>query len=185
MDTNDTSKETPPLGEKKLEKLLIKRVKEIGGKCVKWVTSQNAGLPDRICLLPGGQIIFVELKSPGKKLTKIQQLWRSELVELGFRHEVISTVDSIEKLFSSTHLSAYVEELPGKIQVDKSEALRALMSLADIYLINRLNRARLELSIEKLEHQAKVILQHSGLPLIEIDVEGFKCSISPEGIKIE
>ena len=27
----------------------------------------NAGLPDRLCLFPGGEVVFVELKAFGKK----------------------------------------------------------------------------------------------------------------------
>ncbi len=33
---------------------------------MKWVCPGMAGAPDRICIFPGGRIIFVELKKPGR-----------------------------------------------------------------------------------------------------------------------
>ncbi|ADG00079.1 VRR-NUC domain protein [Clostridium botulinum F str. 230613] len=52
-------------------------------------------MPDRIVLLPEGRIIFVELKAPGKKPRPIQKYRIKELRSLGFRVEII---DSIERI---------------------------------------------------------------------------------------
>lgn len=51
----------------------------------------NAGLPDRLCLFPGGEVVFVELKAFGKKPRKIQVLMHQKLKAMGFRVEVIDT----------------------------------------------------------------------------------------------
>jgi hypothetical protein len=32
----------------------------------------NAGLPDRLCLFPGGEVVFVELKAPERTWTGIR-----------------------------------------------------------------------------------------------------------------
>lgn len=38
-----------------------------GGKAYKFISPGNPGVPDRICVFPGGRVIFVELKRPGRE----------------------------------------------------------------------------------------------------------------------
>lgn len=52
-------------------------------------------MPDRIVLLPQGRIIFVELKAPGKKPRPIQKYRIKELTTLGFRVEIIDSIEGI------------------------------------------------------------------------------------------
>lgn len=73
--------------EKDIEKALGRMVGRHGGLCRKWVCPGWAGVPDRILLLPGGRIIFVELKRPdGGRRSEMQIWWARKLRELGFRH---------------------------------------------------------------------------------------------------
>ena len=81
--------------ENRIEKKLKKEVENIGGKALKFVSPGMSGVPDRIVLLPGGKIIFVELKAPGEKLKLLQEYRAKELRKLGFRVEML---DSIEKV---------------------------------------------------------------------------------------
>lgn len=53
--------------ESTLERAVRKYIRSIGGRCYKWVCPGENGVPDRICILPGGRIIFIELKRPGRK----------------------------------------------------------------------------------------------------------------------
>lgn len=53
--------------ESTLEQAVRKYIRSIGGRCFKWVCPGENGVPDRICILPGGKIIFIELKRPGRK----------------------------------------------------------------------------------------------------------------------
>lgn len=48
------------------ERKLKKRIEEKGGLCLKWVSPGYTGVPDRIVLLPGGRIFFVEVKRPAR-----------------------------------------------------------------------------------------------------------------------
>lgn len=83
--------------EKTIEAYLRDRVKEIGGKAYKFVSPGNDGVPDRLVCLPGGRVVFVELKAPGKAPTKMQSFQHGKLQALGFPVWVIdskSTVDS-------------------------------------------------------------------------------------------
>lgn len=50
-----------------LEKKITERVKQAGGLCLKWVSPGYTGVPDRIIVLPGGRIVFAEIKRPGRR----------------------------------------------------------------------------------------------------------------------
>lgn len=95
--------------EKDLEKKLTKAVESRGGKSLKWVSPGTTGLPDRIVLLPGGCIAFVEMKRPrGSRVEALQRYWRQKLKELGFLHWWIFTEADIEALIE------YMEERNAK-----------------------------------------------------------------------
>lgn len=81
--------------EKDIEQKLVAMVKRHGGLCLKWVCPGWSGVPDRIILLPGGCIMFVETKRPkGGKLSRLQKWWRDTLNRLGFDYWlVINEVD--------------------------------------------------------------------------------------------
>lgn len=79
--------------EKDVESVLVKRVKALGGLCEKFTSPARRSVPDRIVTLPGGKIIFVELKAPGKKPTKKQQLDHDRRRALGCKVVVIDNVD--------------------------------------------------------------------------------------------
>ncbi|MBQ0079351.1 MAG: VRR-NUC domain-containing protein [Eubacterium sp.] len=53
--------------ESTLERKIVLFVQNVGGQCWKWVSPSRTGVPDRICIFPGGKVVFVELKRPGRK----------------------------------------------------------------------------------------------------------------------
>lgn len=76
--------------EKEIERKLVDMVKRHGGLCLKWVCPGWSGVPDRILLLPGGRVYFVETKRPkGGNLSALQKWWRKQLTELGFFSYVV------------------------------------------------------------------------------------------------
>jgi hypothetical protein len=81
--------------EKVVERKLVELVKINGGMCIKLLCDQLIGLPDRMCLFPGHKIVFVELKTTGRKPKCIQAYMHNKLRALGFRVEVIDTVESV------------------------------------------------------------------------------------------
>ncbi len=85
--------------ESRIENYLKKQVEKMGGKAYKWNPTGVIGVPDRMVLLPGGKVIFIELKAPGKKLRKIQEYRAKQLRDLGFQVECLDTVEKIDKLF--------------------------------------------------------------------------------------
>ena len=81
--------------EKVVERILVELVQINGGICIKLLCDQLIGLPDRMCLFPGHKIVFVELKTTGRKPKRIQAYMHNKLRALGFRVEVIDTVESV------------------------------------------------------------------------------------------
>lgn len=69
--------------EKDIERRLVRGVKALGGKAYKFTSPGNAGVPDRLILLPGGKIIFAELKADDGRLAPSQRLQIGELRRLG------------------------------------------------------------------------------------------------------
>lgn len=69
--------------ESKLEARLVRGVKRLGGRAYKFVSPGNVGVPDRMIVLPGGQIIFVELKTEQGALSPMQRHQIRELQKLG------------------------------------------------------------------------------------------------------
>ena len=83
--------------EKDIERRLVNLVKSRGGLCLKWVCPGWAGVPDRIVLLPGGRVRFVETKRPkGGTLSNLQKWWHKKLRILGFSVWVIWTDDDVD-----------------------------------------------------------------------------------------
>ena len=87
--------------EKLVERKLVESVKANKGMCIKLLCDQLIGLPDRMCLFPGSKIIFVELKTTGKKPRRIQAYIHNKLRDLGFRVEVIDSVKGISDFIES------------------------------------------------------------------------------------
>lgn len=53
--------------EASLERKICEYIRHLGGRAFKFVSPGCPGVPDRICVLPYGRIIFVEVKRPGRE----------------------------------------------------------------------------------------------------------------------
>ena len=81
--------------EKTIDSKLVKAVKEKGGIAPKFVSPGLDGVPDRLVLLPGGKIAFIELKATGKKMRPLQVRRKRQLEKLGFSVYCIDRADQI------------------------------------------------------------------------------------------
>ena len=66
----------------------------MGCLCLKFESPGFTGVPDRMILMPGGEMFFVELKAPGKKERPRQRYVQDQLRALGFI--VMSSIDGEE-----------------------------------------------------------------------------------------
>ena len=81
--------------EKLIEQHLVQAVKNSGGIAPKLVCPGFDGMPDRLVLLPGGKIGFVEVKAPGKEPRPLQVARHELLRRLGFKVYVLDAPEQI------------------------------------------------------------------------------------------
>lgn len=81
--------------EKYIETKLVKAVKSMDGLALKFVSPGFDGVPDRLVLLPGGKIAFIELKAPGETLRPLQVRRKRQLEGLGF---LVYCIDGPEQI---------------------------------------------------------------------------------------
>lgn len=77
--------------ESLIEKRLVTEVKKAGGIAYKFVSPGKRSVPDRIVLLPGGRLVFVECKAPGKPPRADQTREHKRLRALGFTVVVLDS----------------------------------------------------------------------------------------------
>lgn len=81
--------------EKNIERKLVSYINKSGGMCIKLLSDYIAGLPDRLCLLKNGRVVFAEIKTKGCKPRPAQTRIHDALRELGF---TVCVIDSLKKL---------------------------------------------------------------------------------------
>lgn len=89
------------VSEKAIERYLVEQARLNGMLCLKYSNPNVSGYPDRLLVLRGGGTVWVELKSRGRKPTKLQQVRMAELAAKGHRVEVIDCKAGIDELINS------------------------------------------------------------------------------------
>lgn len=82
--------------EKVLEARLRTECTRRGWTALKLLSQLHRGLPDRVILVPFGMTFFAEIKTTGKKPTRLQKHCHELLRKLGFQVFVIDTTESLE-----------------------------------------------------------------------------------------
>lgn len=83
--------------EKRIESKLVEEVTKLKGQCLKLNSQSANGIPDRLVLLPGRGVYFIELKSPGEDLRPLQYYWMGVLNRLGFLAIKIDSMEDVDK----------------------------------------------------------------------------------------
>ena len=93
--------------EKDVERRFVEGVEALGGMTAKLTVEGRRGWPDRLVVLPGGVIFFVELKRPkGGSLSAVQKGLHERLRRLGarlFQLRSLNDVDSFLGVIGRMH----------------------------------------------------------------------------------
>ena len=84
--------------ERDIERYLVRRTIEHGGVAYKWVSPGRVGVADRIVLLPGGVVWFVELKTVKGRLSPWQKLFAVDMRRMGMNYIVIRSKGEVDEL---------------------------------------------------------------------------------------
>lgn len=86
--------------ESGLEQKICEYIRRLGGRAFKFVSPGAPGVPDRLCVLPGGHLIFIEVKRPGRKdgLSVQQKKIIGWLRKLGCTVWVINDYETFRRL---------------------------------------------------------------------------------------
>lgn len=98
----------PP--EKKLEKYLTAKIEAMGGKCLKLTSPGTAGICDRLLLLPGEVVAFVELKKLGELPTPLQQKFMRDVAQLGFYADYADCREAADEILAHLNLRVALAE---------------------------------------------------------------------------
>lgn len=82
--------------ERQIEAYLVKRVKELGGIAYKFVSPAHRGVADRIVVLPGGGVVFVELKTETGALSPLQEQFAKDMTRLGQNYIVLRSREEVD-----------------------------------------------------------------------------------------
>lgn len=89
--------------ESEIEKTLTLEVKKRGGLALKFISPGMSGVPDRLIMMKGGRLAFIELKAPKNKMRLLQIKRKRQLEALGFlvycidnKEQIGGVIDGIE-----------------------------------------------------------------------------------------
>jgi Holliday junction resolvase len=74
--------------EQQIQSKRIKELESQGYYVIKLINTNKNGIPDLIAIPPNADILFVEVKKPDGKLSKLQEFRKQELESHGIRVEV-------------------------------------------------------------------------------------------------
>ena len=82
-----------------VEKYLRRRVKELGGFHRKVTYQGRKGAPDDWCFFPGGKLLIVECKRPGKNhLDPLQDVEVDILQRTGFKATWVNDIEGVDRV---------------------------------------------------------------------------------------
>lgn len=74
----------------------MRRVKEIGGIAYKFTSPAHRGVADRLVVLPGGVVWFVEVKKVGGRMSTLQELFKRDMQKLGQNYMTLWDMDDVD-----------------------------------------------------------------------------------------
>ena len=74
--------------EQQIQAKKIKELEALGYYVIKLINTNKNGIPDLIAIPPNSDVLFVEVKRPDGKVTKLQEYRHKELNEKGIKVEI-------------------------------------------------------------------------------------------------
>lgn len=105
--------------EKDIEKILTTEIKKLGGRAYKFISPGNSGVPDRIVVLPGGKMMFVELKAKTGSLSVLQSVQVKRLIELGQKVYVVYGLKGLKDFFNEIGAHEAAAKMQKKLEGGK------------------------------------------------------------------
>ncbi len=94
--------------EKDVERRLVKGVEALGGKAYKFVSPAHRGVADRLVVLPGGRVWFVEVKTDNGTLQQLQEMFKRDVQALGCNYACLYGAGDVDNWL------AYVTSVHGE-----------------------------------------------------------------------
>ena len=86
-----------PFLERDIERHLVRRTIEHGGVAYKFVSPGRVGVADRIVLLPGGVVWFVELKTATGRVSPLQKVFAADMRRMGTNYIVLRSTEEVDQ----------------------------------------------------------------------------------------
>jgi len=74
--------------ESKIQNKKIKELEKQGYYVIKLIVTNRPGIPDLIAIPPNSDVLFVEVKGPTGKVSKLQEFRHKELEDKGIKVEI-------------------------------------------------------------------------------------------------
>lgn len=89
--------------EHAIEKYLVSSVESLGGVCEKIISAGSRGYFDRVAVLPGGRVLFIECKKPrGGRVSAHQKARHQSYVRLGATVVIVKSLADVDRLLTMT-----------------------------------------------------------------------------------
>ena len=79
----------------KEQQIQAKKIKELeaqGYYVIKLTVTNKSGIPDLIAIPPNSDVLFVEVKGPNGKVSKLQEFRHQELADKGIKVEIFKPI---------------------------------------------------------------------------------------------
>ena len=86
--------------ERDIERYLVRRTIEHGGVAYKFLSPGRVGVADRIVLLPGGVVWFVELKTATGRLSPLQKVFAADMARMGMNYALLRSKEDVDEIIT-------------------------------------------------------------------------------------
>ena len=83
--------------ERDVERYFKAQLEKRGALVFKFVSPGQAGVPDRVVLLPGGRVVFAEMKAPGEKPRPLQRAVFARMARAGHPVYIIDSREAVKR----------------------------------------------------------------------------------------